>query len=78
MKEGGYGRIIEMGSVASRLASPLQSGYSASKAGLDRLAMVMAIELAPHNITVNVIGPGPFRTNTARPWTSAAPRRGAR
>jgi len=62
MIEGGYGRIIQIGSVASRLASPLQSGYCASKAGLDRMAMVMAIELAPHNITVNVIGPGPFRT----------------
>lgn len=62
MIEGGYGRIIHIGSVASRLASPLQSGYCASKAGLDRMAMVMAIELAPHNITVNVIGPGPFRT----------------
>jgi NAD(P)-dependent dehydrogenase (short-subunit alcohol dehydrogenase family) len=62
MKEGGYGRIIQIGSVASRLASPLQSGYCASKAGLDRMAMVMAIELAPHKITVNVIGPGPFRT----------------
>ena len=52
MKEGGYGRIIHIGSVASRLASPFQSGYCASKAGLDRLAMVMAIELAPHGITV--------------------------
>jgi NAD(P)-dependent dehydrogenase (short-subunit alcohol dehydrogenase family) len=62
MIEGGYGRIIQIGSVASRLASQLQSGYCASKAGLDRMAMVMAIELAPHNITVNVIGPGPFRT----------------
>ena len=40
----------------------MQSGYCASKAGLDRMSMVMAIELAPHNMTVNVIGPGPFRT----------------
>ena len=62
MQEGGYGRIIHIGSVASRLASPFQSGYCASKAGLDRLAMVMAIELAPHGITSNVIGPGPFPT----------------
>jgi gluconate 5-dehydrogenase len=62
MKKGGYGRIVHIGSVASKLAAPMQSGYCASKAGLDRLAMVMAIELAPLNITVNVIGPGPFRT----------------
>lgn len=62
MKEGGYGRIIHIGSVASRLAAPLQAGYCASKAGLDGLARVMAIELAPFHITVNVIGPGPFRT----------------
>jgi gluconate 5-dehydrogenase len=62
MAKGGYGRIIHIGSVASRLAAPMQSGYCASKAGLDRLSMVMAIELAPLGITVNVIGPGPFRT----------------
>jgi gluconate 5-dehydrogenase len=62
MAKGGYGRIIHIGSVASRLAAPMQSSYCASKAGLDRLAMVMAIELAPLGITVNVIGPGPFRT----------------
>jgi gluconate 5-dehydrogenase len=62
MAKGGYGRIIHIGSVASRLAAPMQSGYCASKAGLDRLAMVMALELAPLGITVNVIGPGPFRT----------------
>jgi gluconate 5-dehydrogenase len=62
MAKGGYGRIIHIGSVASRLAAPMQSGYCASKAGLDRLSMVMAIELAPVGITVNVIGPGPFRT----------------
>jgi NAD(P)-dependent dehydrogenase (short-subunit alcohol dehydrogenase family) len=62
MKEGGYGRIIHIGSVASRLSAPFQAGYSASKSGLDGVARVMAIELAPFHITVNVIGPGPFRT----------------
>lgn len=62
MKDGGYGRIIHIGSVASKLASAVQTGYCASKSGLDRLAMVMAIELAQHKVTVNVVGPGPFRT----------------
>ncbi len=62
MKERRWGRIIHVGSVAATLASSLQSGYCASKAGLVQLNKVMAIELAPFGITCNVISPGPFRT----------------
>ena len=62
MKPNGWGRIIHVGSVAATLASSLQSGYCASKAGLVQLNKVMAIELAPFGITSNVISPGPFRT----------------
>ena len=62
MKDQGGGRIIFVGSVGSLLASPMQTGYCSSKAGVDQLARVMAIELAPFGITVNVIGPGPVRT----------------
>jgi NAD(P)-dependent dehydrogenase (short-subunit alcohol dehydrogenase family) len=62
MRERRWGRIIHVGSVAATLASALQSGYCASKAGLVQLNKVMAIELAPFGITSNVISPGPFRT----------------
>jgi NAD(P)-dependent dehydrogenase (short-subunit alcohol dehydrogenase family) len=62
MKEQGHGRIMFIGSVGSHLASPMQTGYCPSKAGVDQLAKVMAIELAPLGITVNVISPGPVRT----------------
>lgn len=62
MKDRQWGRIIHVGSVAATLASSLQTGYCASKAGLVQLNKVMAIELAPFGITANVISPGPFRT----------------
>ena len=62
MRQRNYGRIVLIGSVGSLLASPMQTGYCPSKAGVDQLARVMAIELAPFGITVNVIGPGPVRT----------------
>jgi NAD(P)-dependent dehydrogenase (short-subunit alcohol dehydrogenase family) len=62
MRKLGWGRIIHVGSVAATLASALQSGYCASKAGLVQLNKVMAIELASFGITSNVISPGPFRT----------------
>lgn len=55
----GYGRIINVGSLAGR-AMPLIAGphYAASKAGLVGLTRAAARDLAPHGITVNCIAPG--------------------
>lgn len=59
MIANGYGRIINIGSLAGR-AVPLIAGphYAASKAGLVGLTRAAARDLAPHGITVNCIAPG--------------------
>ncbi|MCK1641292.1 SDR family oxidoreductase [Bradyrhizobium sp. 157] len=55
----GYGRIVNVGSLAGR-AMPMIAGphYAASKAGLVGLTRAAARDLAPHGITVNCIAPG--------------------
>jgi NAD(P)-dependent dehydrogenase (short-subunit alcohol dehydrogenase family) len=54
--------IILNGSVISVLGNPGYSAYAASKAGVRAMARVMASELSPRNIRVNVVSPGAVRT----------------
>lgn len=62
MKERGGGKIINTASLASTITSVNQAAYAPSKGGLRLLTMQLALELAPHRINVNAIGPGWFRT----------------
>src|SRR5438067_944564 len=62
--------IILNGSVISVLGNPGYSAYAASKAGVRAMARVMASELSPRNIRVNVVSPGAIRTPI---WNGAAP-----
>jgi NAD(P)-dependent dehydrogenase (short-subunit alcohol dehydrogenase family) len=62
--------IILNGSVISVLGSPGYSAYAASKAGVRAMARVMASELSPRGIRVNVVAPGAARTPI---WKGAAP-----
>jgi NAD(P)-dependent dehydrogenase (short-subunit alcohol dehydrogenase family) len=54
--------IILNGSVISLLGNPGYSAYAASKAGVRAMARVLASELSPRGIRVNVVAPGAIRT----------------
>lgn len=58
----GSGRIIFTGSIMGIVARPTVHAYAAAKAGLGGMAKTLAVELAPKNVTVNVICPGFFDT----------------
>ena len=58
MKARGWGRIINTASAHSKVASPFKSAYVAAKHGLDGMTKAVALELAPHGVTVNCISPG--------------------
>ena len=62
MIANGYGRIVNVASVAAKEGNPNASHYSASKAGLIALTKSLAKELAPRNIVVNCITPAAART----------------
>ena len=67
MKEKGWGRIINMTSIMSHVSIPQRVGYSSTKFGLLGMVKALALELAPHSITVNGISPGPFGTEMNQP-----------
>ena len=58
MMRARWGRIINISSVMGTFARPTIASYVASKAGIHGLTRALAVELMPHGITVNCIGPG--------------------
>jgi NAD(P)-dependent dehydrogenase (short-subunit alcohol dehydrogenase family) len=61
------GRIVTVGSMASRIAVQSQIAYTVSKAAVEALAPTLANELGHRGITVNTVAPGPIRTDLTAP-----------
>jgi len=62
MRERGFGRIVNMGSIHSLVASPYKSAYVAAKHGLVGFAKAIALETADTDITINTICPSYVKT----------------
>lgn len=56
------GRIVHIGSIAGRIASPFTGAYAASKHAVEALTDALRLELAPEGIHVSVVEPGQIRT----------------
>ena len=62
MKNRGWGRIVNIASVAGKEGNPLMAPYSASKAAVIGLTKALGKELATDNVLVNAIAPALFAT----------------
>ena len=84
MRAHGGGAIVNIASVSGLRGNVGRAAYGASKGGVVTLTQVMACELAPLNIRVNAIAPGPFETPmvqsmhtdaTRAAWLQTVPQR---
>ena len=58
MVERAEGRIVNIGSGCNKMPFPGLVSYTASKGGIEMFTKVAAVELGPHNVTVNCVAPG--------------------
>ena len=58
----GRGRIVNMGSISGRMATPFTGAYAASKFALEALTDALRLELAPWGIAVSIVEPGAVAT----------------
>jgi len=71
MRGRGWGRIVNISSIAGRGAGSISVAYNASKAGLEGLTRGYASRLAPEGVTVNAVAPGLIDTEMGRPLIEA-------
>jgi len=66
MLEARWGRMVTISSAGAQSGAPRMAHYVASKAGVIGLTRALALELAPHGITVNSVSPGMIDTPMLR------------
>ena len=72
MKARGRGKIVNICSLASDIGRPNITAYATSKGALKMMTRSLAVELAPHNVQVNGIAPGFFKTAMNAPLIADA------
>jgi 3-oxoacyl-[acyl-carrier protein] reductase len=70
MKQQGYGKIVNVSSIAGKIGDITSApGYGSSKAGMDALTKTLARQLAPHGINVNGVSPHAIETEMSAQWS---------
>jgi len=64
------GRIINLSSIVTRLATPRVAAYSMTKGAINTMTLLLAAQLGPRGITVNAVAPGATDTDMNANWLS--------
>ena len=70
MKKQGYGKIVNVSSIAGKMGDITSApGYGPSKAGVDALTKTLARQLAHYGINVNAVSPHAIETEMSAQWS---------